>query len=157
MRQKQEIEQCRKFLFIRHVLEGKSAARAARLAGYSLKGAKVQGHRLMKDKDVRAAIEEGRKQAPPLKLAESQESESSTSTKAPQLLAAMGIGEIRMLLDAIARGIAREEVPMPKGGTLVVRPPDTRTRLKALELNAKILGLLDKDKDSWSSVPPIVI
>jgi hypothetical protein len=116
----------------------------------------------MKDKDVRAAIEEGRKQAPPLKLVESQEAEASTSTQAPQepikkLLAAMSIGEVRMLLDAIARGIAREEVPMPKGGQMVIRPPDCRTRLEALKLNAKILGLLDKDKDGGSGPPSIVI
>jgi hypothetical protein len=69
----------------------------------------------------------------------------------------MTMSEVRMLLDSIARGTAQEEVPMPKGGQLVARPPDCRTRLEALRLNAKILGLLDKDKDGGSNLPPIVI
>lgn len=130
-------------LFVAFYLESLNGTKAAIAAGYSEKTAGSIGQRLLKNIEVRAAIDN--------RLAEI-ESEKIVKSK-----------EILEFLSATMRGEITEEVVVQVGGKsdiraeLLTKPLCGKDRLKAAELLARINGLFTEKTEPKTDVAQLFI
>ena len=111
-----------------YITNGGNAAAAARQAGYSEKGAKVAGARLLKFPDVRARISQH---------VEEIQSEGVATRE-----------EVLIYLSSVLRGQVTDTVVLSSGKTVTLKVR-TRERLRAAEMLLKVFGAFrEEPKDS---------
>lgn len=122
----------RQAAFCRHYFAGKSAAEAARLAGYATKYADRQGHQLLENPRVKEHLAELQQQA---------DSEAIMSAR-----------EVLERFTSIARG--EGEIPRSTPAGIFELPPDWSDRHKALVELAKYHSLSVEKREVTLKKPP---
>lgn len=122
----------RQAAFCRHYFAGKSAAEAARLAGYAKKYADRQGHQLLENPRVRAHLDQLQQQA---------DSEAVMSAR-----------EVLERYTSIARGEGKIPRSTPAG--IFELPPDWADRQRALQELAKYHNLSIEKREVTLKKPP---
>ena len=111
-----------------YITNGGNAAAAARQAGYSEKGAKVAGARLLKFPDIRERISQH--------VEEIKSADVATRE------------EVLIYLSSVLRGEVTDTVVLSSGKTVTLKVR-TRERLRAAEMLLKVFGAFrDTQKDS---------
>jgi len=122
----------RQAAFCRHYFAGKSAAEAARLAGYATKYADRQGHQLLENPRVKEHLAELQQQA---------DSEAIMSAR-----------EVLERFTSIARG--EGQIPRSTPAGIFELPPDWSDRHKALVELAKYHSLSVEKREVTLKKPP---
>jgi phage terminase small subunit len=120
--------------FINEYLVDRNATRAAIRAGYSEKGARVQGHRLLTDANVSAEIKAR------------VDEKAMTANEVLERLADMARGDISDLMALTPSGFTFELMVKDKDGNLI---PNPKTKLikKIKQKVTTILGKKEDDED----------